>query len=342
VDYQLRDLGLKTRVPQLNMASYAREVEAGIRELLALHAKNGRTILILDDGGMASKIIAEKFKADVGKFKIVEITAAGHRLAEEFKTKHARLPFVYFSIAHIPLKQRVTSRFYGTRVVDRTLALAEGSGVALPNKDAVVIGGGPMGLFAGERLRQRGFAVTFVEPDGARAAALRRRHGGAFKVEPIEQALRGKGLVLGMSGYRTLLAEHVDLIAAGAVVAQGSSKRNELDMDGIAARAASKRLIPRHDGLAQKSYTYSFADGARGKSGRKQVHFFGDGWTINHDGSLAGTPIGDIQLELAVIFESAAQAARLRASATGEFREVGADVQRFYLKEWQRERRKAR
>jgi S-adenosylhomocysteine hydrolase len=336
VDLQLRQLGLKTRVPKLSMKDYARQVEAGIRDMLKLHKKNGRTILILDDGGMASKIIAEKFKDHVGKFKIVEITAAGHRLAGEFKAKYQRLPFVYYSIAYTDLKRRVTSKFFGTRVVDRTLNLVEQSRLPLRNKEAVVIGGGPMGEFAGERLRALGFEVTFVEPDVLRADLLRHRFKTRpFKVAPIEEALRGKSLILGMSGYQTLRPEHIELIEPDAVIAQGSSKRNEFDMTGISRLASHKQLIPRTDGLAQKSYSYTFGKG----SARKRLHFLGDGWTINHDGSLHGTPIEDIQLELAVIFESAAQAAQLRASETGEFREVGGEIQRFYLSEWQRLKR---
>jgi hypothetical protein len=95
---------------------------------------------------------------------------------------------------------------------------------------------------------------------------------------------------------------------------------------------AKKTLLPRNDGLSQKSYTYAFR-GGRGRKAKK-LHFLGDGWTINHDGSLHGTPMRDIQLELALYFESAVQAASTSLSKTGTFREVSTRTQRLYYDKW--------
>jgi S-adenosylhomocysteine hydrolase len=335
VSYQLEKRGLTTIVPEQNMKSYAAGVEKGIRKMLAQHQAEvakwgkGKPILIMDDGGMASKLIATKFKEHIGKFRIVEVTAAGYRLAQEFQRSEKRLPFVYYSIAYTDLKKKVTSSFFGRRVAQRVLNLLPQTGVALANKKVAILGGGPMGLFAGLELRGKGYDVTFVDPNAAVAATLR---GMKFRVAPLEQALPGRGMILGMSGYQTLRAEHLALIDSGAVIAQGSSKRNEFEMDAFEKRATSKVELPRTDGLAQKSFTYSFKGG-------KQLHFFGDGWTINHDGSLHGTPMKDIQLELAIYFESAVQAASTPLGATGVFREIGKEAQQSYFDAWRRLRK---
>ena len=329
VTYQLEKRGVNTIVPRQNMRSYEKSVEQGIRRMLALHEQqrqkwgNGKPILIMDDGGMASKIIGEKFRSDIGKFRIVEVTAAGHRLAREFQKQYGRLPFVYYSIAYTRLKRKVTSQFYGSRVADRVLNLIPQTGQKLQNKRACVIGGGPMGIYAGVRLREKGYDVTFVDPD---PKAQRKLRWLKFDIKPIEQALPGRGIVLGMTGYRALGARELALIDSGAFVAQGSSKRNEFDMSAF-ERMAKKTELPRSDGLSQKSFTYSFRGG-------KKLHFLGDGWTINHDGSLHGTPMRDIQLELGLYFETAAQAASTPLGKTGTFREVTPQVQWQYHRMW--------
>jgi len=335
VSYQLKQRGVHTIVPKLDMDSYAQSVEQGIRRMLATHERQqrrwgaGKPILILDDGGMASKIIGQKFKQHIGKFRIVEVTAAGHRLAREFKQQYGRLPFVYYSIAYTKLKQKVTSSFFGRRVADRLVNLMPQTGVRPANREVAILGGGPMGLYAGIQLRQQGYHVTFVDPD---PKVVRKLRWLKFDVAPVEQALPGRSIILGMSGYQTLNARHLKLIDDGAVVAQGSSKRKEFDMSAFERLALSRRKLPRQDGLAQQSFTYTFRDGR----GRKQLHFLGDGWTLNHDGSLHGTPMRDIQLELALYFESAVQAASTPLGKTGVFREVSRDTQQEFLRQWKR------
>jgi S-adenosylhomocysteine hydrolase len=334
VSYQLRRRGLRTIVPRLDSSRFALAVEVGIRRMLRTHEQqrrswgHGKPILILDDGGMAAKIIAAKFPEHVSKFRIVEITAAGHRLAREFKEKYKRLPLVYYSLAYTRAKKKVTSRFFGTRVADRVVNLIPQTGIRPKNKRVAILGGGPMGIYVGIRLRSLGYDVTFVDPD---RKAQRKLRWLKFDYKPIEEALPGRSIILGMSGYRTLKRGHLRYIDDGAFVAQGSSKRREFDMVVFETKA-KKTLLPRTDGLAQKSYTYTFKPGPGGKS--KRLHFLGDGWTINHDGSLHGTPMRDIQLELALYFESAVQAASTPLSRTGAFREVSGQTQRLYYNKW--------
>ena len=221
-------------------------------------------------------------------------------------------------------------------VVDRMLNLVPQTREPLKNKRATVLGAGPMGLFAGLRLAAKGHEVTFVDPDKRAQTLIRRlarkRPDLGLKIDTLERALPGRAIILGMSGYPVLEARHLALIDDGAFVAQGSSKRKEFHMAAIEKAATSKKLMRRTDGLAQKSYTYAFGRGARAK----RIHFLGDGWTLNHDGSLHGTPMKDVQLELAILFESAVQAARTPLGQTGIFRTVDKTTQKEYVELWQR------
>jgi S-adenosylhomocysteine hydrolase len=340
VTYQLRKLGVDTMVPEQNMESMEATVDKGIAKMLATYEDQSKRwasphpILILDDGGMAAKIIAKKYKEHFSKFRIVEITAAGERIVQELEKTYGRVPFVYFSIAYSEAKQLVTSQFYGNRVVDKVMKLMPQTGIEMKNKRVAVRGGGPMGLFAAGRLREEyGMDVTIIEPNAEKAAMCR---DAGFRVEEPEKALPGRGLVLGMSGYpmEERLMQYID---DGAFVAQGSSKRQEFPMDHVEKASTGKEELPRSDGLPQKSYTYKYRP-QRGKA--RRLHFLGDGWTINHDGSLAGTPIEDIALELALVFESAVEAADTARTDTGKFRVLGKDVQDLYIKRWEAEKPK--
>lgn len=337
-------LGIRTLEHEQSVPALRASIEQGIRELLARGGAD--PILIVDDGGMASAVIAEKFRGDIHRFKIFEITEAGHRLADQFKRTFHRMPIVYGSKARLAMKKRVTSPFHARRVVDRLLALLPQTGVELPRPKMTVIGGGAMGLPAYrelvKRMAGRGIAVSMVEKDARVAKQLRRR---GVVVEDLESALATSGLLLGMTGGTTnaelgveaiLGPEHLDRIADGMIFAQGGSKRNEFAMEGFEARAESKARLPRTDGLPQASFTYTFQfqrDGG-GKAGKKRLHFLGDGWALNHDGSLHGTRIEDLDLELALVLEGAAMVADARLGRTGQFLQVSRDVQEDYHRFW--------
>jgi S-adenosylhomocysteine hydrolase len=349
VDLGLNDLGVpQLAYPAYDEAKFYEAVEEGVRRMIAKFDEQerrygqGKPILILDDGGAAARALQKpEFRAHAHKVKIVEITAAGYRVAEKLEREHLRLPFVFYSVANSMTKRKVASKFYARRVVARVEHLVADSKIPRINDRVVVLGGGPMGLFAAERYRQLGRDTAIVDPDPeVRAELIAKGFDpmNVFDTKDLAKALKGRGTILGMSGYFGALGpEHLDAIEDGAIVVQGSSKRNEFAMAAFEKRAKKKTEIPRFDGLPQRSYTYDF--------GRKGVHFLADGWTINHDGSLHGSPIEDVQLELAIIIESAAAAASDHSSKTGDVRQLGADIQEEYVARWRalkRERKQPR
>jgi hypothetical protein len=123
---------------------------------------------------------------------------------------------------------------------------------------------------------------------------------------------------------------HWRYVEDGAVVVSGASKRHEFPLRSLERRARRKILLPRTDGLGQRSFTYVAGRGKRAK----RIHVLGDGWPINHNGSLAGTPMEQEQLELAIYFEMAVRAARRRATHTGKLYTLSTKVQERYFRKW--------
>ncbi len=341
-DLQLRDWGIpQIPFPVYDEKAFSAAVAEGLQRMIDLYDERerkhgyGRPILVLDDGGHAANQIRGQFKAHAHKFKVVEVTAAGHRITAELKAQHRRVPFIYYSIAYSDFKRQVTSSFYAHRVVDRIRAFSAASGVEPINNKVAVIGGGPMGAFAARYYKTLGCEVVVVDRDAKVRAELRQSGFAADEVVPdtaLDAAIAGRGVVLSMCGYKNVLGPaQLDALADGAILAQGSSKRNDFDMAAFEKRAKRKTEIPRRDELPQKSFTYEL--------GGKRLHFCGDGWTINHDGSLHGSPFEDVQLETVLLFESAVEAASDSAAATGDIKVVGDEVQEEYVALWKKARR---
>jgi S-adenosylhomocysteine hydrolase len=312
----------------------AATVEPAIRDMLRKSDGNGQPILILDDGGTAAELIRTRFADQADRFKIVEITTNGLFPAEQLLREHGRLPFVYRTTARSDTKRRIMSPVYAARVIDTAIQEIHRSGLELVGREAVVIGGGAMGAPAGAELVRRGrelgaqgLRVTFVDTDPATAATLR---AAGFKVAPIARALPRAALVVGMAtvtpGNETLREEHLPLLRDGVVVVQGASKRKQFDMARFEAIADRKDPLPGDS--PRRSYRYRF--------GTKSINFLADGWTINHNGSLHGSPIDSVQLELGIVFENMATAAQQSVQRARTIGTLSAEVQEIYVREWQR------
>ncbi len=59
------------------------DLEQSIQYLLQRSSKNNAPILVFDDGGHATEVIAEKYADQLHRFRIIEITKAGERVAKE-------------------------------------------------------------------------------------------------------------------------------------------------------------------------------------------------------------------------------------------------------------------
>jgi S-adenosylhomocysteine hydrolase len=347
-------LGMEARGVPVAHAPYDKEktkahVEQAIGELLERSHDNHGPILVFDDGGMAAAVIAEKFPEHMHRFRIVEITKAGERVAKETLPKqlgieykqlrnldsrqlqklgekfiaahssdaktrtkaerrwqqvlsYLRTPslsavtpqnqlaehafgFSHHTYSDSKYKREVMTPLYTQAVNRATFEALAHEGKQLTNQRVTIVGGGAMGLNAGLELRAQGYEVTFVEPDATRRQLVEGEH--KFKVEPFETALKGRGLVLEMSGMHKLLrAEHLFLLDDETVVAHGSSKDNPFDMSTF--KALASEVVPwKASPTGQVSATYVFE--ALGL--KRRLHFPGNGFTISHGGKRQNVPL---------------------------------------------------
>lgn len=287
---------------------YERVVEAHLRQLLHDARRDDDPVLILDDGGVATRLVAEKFAKDAHRVTIVEQTDQGHRQADALRDRLGKLPFMYYSMARTRLKREVTSPRFAERVVDRTYAHLQANGLVLAELSAAVIGGGgAMGLPAAKRLRADGFRVRVIEKDLDSDKAKRARDAG-FEVVTMDggRALAGHALVVGMSGETVLGAAHMAHVDDGTVFVQGSSKAKEFDMADL-ERGLHKLNSPFSGMPTSMQYVL----------GNRQFHFIKDGWTVNHANTFHGVQMRELQLELATYFETALAAVRAPRSQVG-------------------------
>jgi S-adenosylhomocysteine hydrolase len=320
--------------------------------LVALSKKNGGPIVVLDDGGLASEMIAEHYAADMHRFRIVEITKGGERLAkaalpkklgidaarirgfrnlddaelgklkERYLTAKSwdpasrveaekgwkqvadylrvynlersppqntiaseSLGFAHYTYSDSKYKREVMTPLYTQAVNRQTFEALEHEGRTLTNKRVSIIGGGAMGLHAGLELREKGYEVTFVEPDAGRRKILEEEHH--FAVSDLKPALKGRGMILELSGLKNLItAEHLFLMDDDTTVVHGSSKDNPFDMTAI--KGLASEIIPwKPSPTGQESATYVFEAAGR----KRTLHFPGNGFTISHGGQKQNVPL---------------------------------------------------
>ena len=343
--------GVKTATAPYSVEDTKVAMQEAIGELVEQSRLNGGPIVVLDDGGLASQVIAEHFKSEMHRFRIVEITKGGERLAkatlpkalgidtsriegwknlddrelaqmkERFLTASSwdsasradaakqwariesfvRTPSVHrvggqntlrpetFGFSHYTYsdskyKREVMTPLYTQAVNRATFDTIEREGRKLPNKRVTIIGGGAMGYHAGVELREKGFDVTYVEPDAGRRALLEADH---FTVSDLKPALKGRGLVMELSGMHNILsAEHLFLMDDDTYVVHGSSKDNPFDMKTI--KALASEVIPwKATPTRQASASYVFEAAGR----KRTLHFPGNGFTISHGGEKQNVPL---------------------------------------------------
>ncbi|MEO6951695.1 MAG: hypothetical protein ABI321_07770 [Polyangia bacterium] len=368
VKVALRGRGIVTESAPYDKEKTRAHVVDAIRA--ALDSEKNGPILVLDDGGLATEVIAKEFPLQLHRFRIVEVTKAGERIgktllpdlardvemqtgrldAKDLEAFHQRyleahswdptsktvaeqtwqkrqargstmhpegryeralsssFGFAYYTYSNTAYKRDVMTPLY-TEQVNRSLFDAiEREGKKPANQRVTVIGGGAMGLAAAKELRASGHEVTFVEPESTRVSLLQQE---GFTVEPLRSALKGRSIILEMSGMKNVLGlNEVFAIDDGAFVVHGSSKDNPFDMKSISAMATEKIAWPEHNG--QRSATYKFSAAGR----TKELHFLGDGFTISHGGKTQNVPLDQFVPELDALLNIGVHAVQAKAEVT--------------------------
>lgn len=190
-------------------------------------ARRGPTV-VQEIGGYCAPAVQEMARA--GVLGVVEDTKQGQWCYE----RQGSLPLPVFTIADSPLKALEDGQV-GRSIaysVDRLLRTRFYR--LLSECRVVVLGYGGIGASVVDHLLRHGVSVAVHDPDPVRTAGAVLR--GVRVGEPAE-LLPNADVVIGVSGHRSLRAEHVDLLPDGVVLASGSSKQVEFDVSGLTARA---------------------------------------------------------------------------------------------------------
>jgi adenosylhomocysteinase len=147
------------------------------------------------------------------------------------------LPLPVFTIADSPLKaledvQVGRSVAYSVERLMRARFYR-----LLSERRVLVMGYGGIGTALAEHLRRSGAQVAVYDPDEVRMSAAV-VHG--FQVGMRGKLLSWAEVIVGVSGHRSVTADDLPLLRDGVVLASGSSKQVEFDVDGLwkAASAA--------------------------------------------------------------------------------------------------------
>jgi adenosylhomocysteinase len=147
----------------------------------------------------------------------------------------------------------------------------------------VVLGYGWCGRGVASRARGMGAEVLVVEVDPLRAleAAM-----DGFRVVPVAEAAREGDVFVTLTGnLKVIRAEHFEAMKDGAIVANAGHFNVELDLEGLAARAASKRTVR----ASVEEYVLP---------GGKRIYVLGEGRLVNL-AAAEGHPAGVMDMSFA-------------------------------------------
>lgn len=308
------DLGFSVRQPKLDVDDYRRTVKKAIDDAIALHKKNGEPIVVLDDGGLVSHLVHDDpaYAPFRSKFRIVEQTTGGVLLAE----KHA-LESVVVNVARSASKE-LEGEAIGEVVAAKTVQALARFGAGLDKKELVLIGYGVIGPAIASEMLARGARVTVIERSRERAEAARKAGFHVVLDDPADAkaqerrraALAKADLVVGATGRRTLSLDDMKLLKDGAAIASASSKRGELDMDGLERAASARELVPSGEPLVTLPT-------AKYRLKGRALYVIGDGYPVNFDGGVQSVPPEKIQLTDAAMLAALFQASRVGNSQRG-------------------------
>jgi S-adenosylhomocysteine hydrolase len=226
-----RGMGLKVTVPERgDIDGMWQHVCAAVDRAFERHQANGQPILVLDDGGYASKYIATKYKEHVHLFCVVEQTTRGLTEISQIDPKPT------FAIANVAgsYGKRFESAQVGDAVVQCVRRVLDEVATTPTRKEVLVVGGGKVGLGVADSFKGDGARVTFFDPYVTPARKKELEGLGYTVLTDKGDALNKKFLVVGCSGHRSIDMKDFLAMSSPVFVASASSKRVEIDTLGLA------------------------------------------------------------------------------------------------------------
>ncbi len=286
--------GLETLTPPLNIAAWERQVEDALHAMVERSKKNGKKIVVFDDGGLVAKILHEKpwAKEHQHLFRIVEQTTRGITVAKKYDLQ---VPLVNY--AQDPAKN-LEGSMIGEVVLDRIYRRLDAIGKKeqLKGMPITCVGAGVIGLPTALDLARAGAKVTIydLDPkarDQARATAEQEGLDIVVADNPTD-AFTGAKMIVGSTGHTSIGAAAFSLMADGCMLVSTSSKLVEIDMDLLDGKATHGGQLARtiiDDDSHPPTCSYRLDDG-------RTITVLADGFPVNFDGAVNCVDPADIQL----------------------------------------------
>ncbi len=269
--------GLKVTVPeQGNIDDMYRVVCGAVDRAYQRHLENGEPILILDDGGYASKYICEKYKDKQHLFTVVEQTTRG--LTEISKLEGVEFPVINVAGSY---GKRFESAQVGDAVKMAVRRVLDAVTTTPTRKDVLIVGAGKVGEGVADSFAGDGARITIYDPYITPGRKKELEKKGYVIVTDKAKALDKKFLVVGCSGHRSIDMRDFLAMSSPVFLASASSKKVEIDTLGLGELATDKegklRKILAAKVGEQETFHYWLKDG-------RIVTALADGLPVNFQG----------------------------------------------------------
>jgi hypothetical protein len=257
-------------------ASRLLEIDRALDEAIASAKRQGKKVLVLDDGGLVSHVLARKMEADPTMFRFVEQTTRG---ITEVRRVDLRWPLI--NVAESDGKE-LEMPFIARGLVQalfkdlKTLGVRDPHGIEL-----VITGYGRAGSACAKLLRDEGFRVTVVGEDKTEKGRLdlaKAKADGFTVTTDVVAAARRARILIGATGHPSIGMEALRALPPGAIVASISSAEAEIALPELRDRASPVGVVPRDLGspMLAPSMMHSGSNVRSAWTGTGQEYIFGE------------------------------------------------------------------
>lgn len=290
----LRDKGWDARRVPLDLGVWKEEVRSALYERLRSALESGRRVVVLDDGGIVTKLLGEDpfLRDHAEKFTIVEQTRRGITVAEESPLRTALT-----NVAQSLTKVLVEGPIIGDILQQKLMTRLERLGIkSVKGMRIGVIGKGAIGNPLIEELKRMGAVVTGWDTDRDKLSPEEKRLSEA-------EFFGGQELILGATGMESMGPEQLAMIKSGTIIGSCSSKLVEIDMGHVSASAENGGIKEVDSESFPPSVEYTLKDG-------RKITVLAQGYPLNFDGSVNTTDPDLIQVTRALLLLGLLQASR--------------------------------
>jgi adenosylhomocysteinase len=258
----LRAAGIRVIIPQRTETESVVRHELG--RTLTEAMRDGVEVLIHEVGGTAVRLLHEDYPQHIPLVRgAVEITKQGVWEARKLPA----LRIAQWNCAETKLKE-LEGPFVGEAVVASMDQILRECGFCLAGREALVFGYGWVGRGVCHGLRNRGMAVVSAfDRDPLKQVALTLE---GFR-RGVPAHLGSLSLVVGAAGVRTLSADLLARLPHRCLLASGSSKCVEIDVDWLEANAVAHHQVHRF------LQAFTMSDG-------RVLYLFNGGYPVNFTG----------------------------------------------------------